>query len=120
MRQTIHLSTLVGFTIGYALIISQLTEGPHGIMITIRDGYADYMERLAAWLYPVDAKKREKLLTWKNLAYCGYCLAPYMAIPVFFTALKTMKIHINPLLALLGAGMATSIAAIIRHSAEQF
>nr|UVM82460.1 MAG: protein of unknown function DUF1360 [Bacteriophage sp.] len=96
-----------GFTSGYATTVSQLSPGPGDIFAKLRKKLTDKTEN-------ADNNITRSLGT---LAYCGWCLSPYMTLPAWVAAAKTHHIRFS-IKWLTGWAVATSIAAYYRHQAE--
>ena len=96
-----------GLTGGYAVTVAQLSTGPAYIFSKLR-------KKLTS-----EAENKANSLTSSlgGLAYCGWCLSPYMTLPAWVTTAKAFRIHFG-LKWLIGLAAATSIAACYRHQAE--
>lgn len=84
-----------GFIGGYVESAAQLTPGPGDILSKARE------------------LVRHKVPALGELTVCGWCLAPWVTIPVYLVASKGSKHKV------LGALSATAVAALYRHLAEQ-
>lgn len=80
---------------GYAESAAQLTPGPGKVLSKARE------------------LVRHKVPALSELTVCGWCLAPWVTIPVYLVASKGSRHKI------LGALSATAVAALYRHLAEQ-
>lgn len=80
---------------GYVESAAQLTPGPGDILSKGRE------------------LVRHKVSALSELTVCGWCLAPWVTIPVYLVASKDSRHKI------LGALSATAVAALYRHLAEQ-
>lgn len=96
-----------GLTAGYATTVTQLSPGPGNIFAKLRNKLTDKTEN-------TDNSLTRSLGT---LAYCGWCLSPYMTLPAWTAAAKLNNIHFG-LKWLAGWATATAIAAHYRHQAE--
>lgn len=96
-----------GLTAGYATTVTQLSPGPGYIFAKLRN-------KLTSKTETADNDLTSSLGT---LAYCGWCLSPYMTLPTWTAAAKIHHIHFG-LKWLAGWITATTIAAIYRHQAE--
>lgn len=96
-----------GLTSGYATTVTQLSPGPGNIFAKLRS-------KLTSKTETADNELTSSLGT---LAYCGWCLSPYMTLPAWTTAAKALHIHFGPKW-LAGWATATAIAAYYRHQAE--
>nr|UVN11176.1 MAG: protein of unknown function DUF1360 [Bacteriophage sp.] len=96
-----------GLTSGYATTVTQLSPGPGNIFAKLRNKLTTKTENAT----------NETILSFGTLAYCGWCLSPYMALPAWTTAAKALHIRFG-LKWLAGLATATAIAAHYRHQAE--
>lgn len=96
-----------GLTSGYAVTVTQLSTGPAYIFSKLRKKLTSETEN----------KPNSLTSSLSVLAYCGWCLSPYMTLPAWITAAKAFHIHFG-LKWLIGLATATSIAAYYRHQAE--
>lgn len=96
-----------GLTAGYATTVTQLSPGPGYIFSTLRNKLTKKTEE----------ENNELLASFGTIAYCGWCLSPYMTLPVWTAAAKTANIRFG-LKWLAGWATATAIAACYRHQAE--
>jgi hypothetical protein len=96
-----------GLTAGYATTVTQLSPGP---------GYAfsKLRKQLTA---KTENQTNDLTASLEELAYCGWCLSPYLALPAWVAATKAFHIHFS-LKWIIGLAAATSIAAYYRHQAE--
>lgn len=96
-----------GLTAGYATTVTQLSPGPGYVFSKLRNKLTDKTET-------ADNDLTRSLGT---LAYCGWCLSPYMTLPAWTAAAKASNIRFG-LKWLAGLVTATAIAAYYRHQAE--
>nr|UVN08988.1 MAG: protein of unknown function DUF1360 [Bacteriophage sp.]UVN09289.1 MAG: protein of unknown function DUF1360 [Bacteriophage sp.] len=96
-----------GLTSGYATTVTQLSPGPGNIFAKLRNKLTSKTETATNSL----------TRSLGTLAYCGWCLSPYMTLPAWVTAAKLNNIHFG-LKWLAGWATATAIAAHYRHQAE--
>lgn len=96
-----------GLTAGYATTVSQLSPGPGDIFAKLRKQLADKTENAA----------NETIHSFGSLAYCGWCLSPYVTLPAWTAVAKLNHIHFG-LKWLAGWATSTAIAAYYRHQAE--
>lgn len=96
-----------GLSAGYATTVTQLSPGPGDIFAKLR-------KKLTTKTENADNDLTRSLDT---LAYCGWCLSPYMTLPAWTAAAKTHHIRFG-LKWLTGWITATTIAAMYRHQAE--
>lgn len=96
-----------GLTGGYATTITQLSPGP---------GYAfsRFRKKLTA---KTENQTNSLTSSLGELAYCGWCLSPYLTLPAWTAAAKASHIHFGPKW-LAGWATSTAIAAYYRHQAE--
>lgn len=96
-----------GLTAGYATTVTQLSPGPGNIFAKLRNRLTSKTETATNSL----------TCSLGTLAYCGWCLSPYMTLPTWTTAAKALHIRFG-LKWLAGWATATAIAAHYRHQAE--
>ena len=96
-----------GLTAGYATTVTQLSPGPGGIFSKLRKQLTNKTEN-------ADNNLTRSL---GELAYCGWCLSPYMTLPAWTAVAKLNHIHFG-LKWLAGWMTSTAIAAHYRHQAE--
>jgi hypothetical protein len=96
-----------GLTAGYATTVTQLSPGPGNIFAKLRKQLTTKTENAT----------NETIHSFGSLAYCGWCLSPYTALPAWTAVAKIHHIHFS-LKWLAGLAAATSIAAYYRHQAE--
>lgn len=96
-----------GLTAGYATTVGQLSPGPGNIFAKLRKKLTSKTENAT----------NETIRSFGSLAYCGWCLSPYAALPTWTAVAKIHNIHFGPKW-IIGLAVATSIAAYYRHQAE--
>lgn len=96
-----------GLTSGYATTVSQLSPGPGDIFAKLREKLTDKTENA----------DNNIIRSLNALAYCGWCLSPYMTLPTWTITAKIHHIRFG-IKWLTGWAVATSIAAYYRHQAE--
>lgn len=96
-----------GLTAGYATTVTQLSPGPGYIFSKLRKQVTTKTEN----------QTNNLTSSLGELAYCGWCLSPYMTLPTWTAAAKLNHIHFG-LKWVAGLTVATSIAAYYRHQAE--
>ena len=96
-----------GLTSGYATTVTQLSPGPGNIFAKLRNKLTSKTE----------TANNSLIHSLGTLAYCGWCLSPYMTLPAWTAAAKAFHIHFG-LKWLAGWATATAIAAHYRHYAE--
>lgn len=96
-----------GLTSGYATTVTQLSPGPGNIFSKLRNKLTSKTE----------TTDNELPASFGTLAYCGWCLSPYMTLPAWATAAKLNHIRFGTKW-LAGWATATAIAAYYRHQAE--
>lgn len=96
-----------GLTAGYATTVTQLSPGPGYIFSKLRKQVTTKTEN----------QTNSLTSSLGELAYCGWCLSPYMTLPTWTAAAKIHHIHFG-LKWVAGLVTATSIAAYYRHQAE--
>lgn len=96
-----------GLTAGYATTVTQLSPGPGNIFSKLRNELTSKTENAG----------NELTRSLGTLAYCGWCLSPYLTLPAWTAAAKAANIRLG-VKWLAGLAAATSIAAYYRHQAE--
>lgn len=96
-----------GLTAGYAVTTTQLSPGPAWVFSKLRKQLTAKTEHQTNGL----------ISSLGELAYCGWCLSPYLALPAWVAATKAFHIRFG-LKWLIGLAATTSIAAYYRHQAE--
>jgi hypothetical protein len=96
-----------GLTAGYATTVTQLSPGPSYVFSKLRN-------KLTGKTETADNDLTRSLGT---LAYCGWCLSPYMALPTWTITAEAFHIRFG-IKWIIGLITATSIAAYYRHQAE--
>lgn len=96
-----------GLTAGYATTVGQLSPGPGNIFAKLRKKLTSKTENAT----------NETIHSFGSLAYCGWCLSPYMTLPAWAAAAKIHHIRFG-IKWLAGLTVAASIAAYYRHQAE--
>lgn len=96
-----------GLTSGYATTVTQLSPGPAYIFAKLRGKLTGKTEN----------KTSDLTSSLSELAYCGWCLSPYMTLATWTAAAKLNHIHFG-LKWLAGWMTSTAIAAYYRHQAE--
>lgn len=96
-----------GLTAGYAATVTQLSPGPGYVFSKLRKKIATKTEN----------KTNSLTSSLGELAYCGWCLSPYLTLPAWTTIAKASHIRFG-LKWVAGLMTATSIAAYYRHQAE--
>lgn len=96
-----------GLTAGYATTVTQLSPGPGNIFAKLRNKLTSKTETMS----------NELSASFGTLAYCGWCLSPYMTLPTWTITAKASHIRFG-FKWLAGLATATAIAAYYRHQAE--
>lgn len=96
-----------GLTAGYATSVTQLSPGPGYIFSTLRNKLTSKTE----------TANNDLASSLGTLAYCGWCLSPYMTLPTWAAAAKLNHIRFG-IKWLAGWATSTAIAAYYRHQAE--
>lgn len=96
-----------GLTAGYATTVTQLSPGPGYIFSKLRKQVTTKTEN----------QTNSLTSSLGELAYCGWCLSPYMTLPTWTITAKASRIRFG-LKWLAGLATATAIAAYYRHQAE--
>jgi hypothetical protein len=103
-----------GITAGYATTVVQLSTGPGYMFSALRRKLTVKTENLPSSL-PTWAKDYADSLG--ELAYCGWCLSPWVSLPVWAMSAKINRIRFG-VRWVAGWMVAASVAAFLRHSAE--
>lgn len=96
-----------GLTAGYATTVGQLSPGPGNIFAKLRKKLTNKTENA----------DNETIRSFGNLAYCGWCLSPYLTLPAWTATAKAFHVRFG-IKWLVGLATAASIAAYYRHQAE--
>lgn len=96
-----------GLTAGYATTVTQLSPGPGHAFSKLRKKITAKTENEA----------NDLTSSLGELAYCGWCLSPYLTLPTWTMIAKTFHIRFG-FKWLIGLATATSLAAYYRHQAE--
>lgn len=96
-----------GLIAGYAATVTQLSPGPGYVFSKLRKKITTKTEN----------KTNSLTSSLGELAYCGWCLSPYLTLPAWTAAAKASHIRFG-LKWVAGLMTATSIAAYYRHQAE--
>lgn len=96
-----------GLTSGYATTVTQLSPGPGDIFAKLR-------KKLTAKTENAD---NDLIRSFGSLAYCGWCLSPYMTLPTWTATAKAFHVRFG-LKWIAGLAASTAIAAYYRHQAE--
>lgn len=94
-------------TAGYATTVTQLSPGPGYVFSKLRKQLTTKTEN----------QTNDLTASLEELAYCGWCLSPYLTLPAWIASAKAFHIRFN-LKWLIGLATATSITAYYRHQAE--
>lgn len=107
IKEAVISAGLIG---GYADTMLQITEGPGHAFEYLRD----------MWEAFCGSMKSEAGKSFAQLAHCGWCLAPWLTVPLFsaLCALLTGKHRKRDYL--VGSAVATSLAAFLRHYADTY
>lgn len=96
-----------GLTAGYATSVTQLSPGPGYIFSKLRGTLTSKAEKQA----------NDLTSSLSELAYCGWCLSPYMTLPAWTAAAKAFHVRFG-VKWVIGLAASTAIAAYYRHQAE--
>lgn len=96
-----------GLTAGYATTVTQLSPGPGYVFSKLRNKLTSKTETAG----------NDLTHSLGTLAYCGWCLSPYMTLPTWTITAKASHIRFG-LKWLAGLATATAIAAYYRNQAE--
>lgn len=96
-----------GLTAGYTTTVTQLSPGPAHIFAKLRNKLTTKTENAS----------NDLTRSLGSLAYCGWCLSPYMTLPAWTAAAKLNHIHFG-IKWVIGLATSTAIAAYYRHQAE--
>lgn len=103
-----------GITAGYVTTVVQLSPGPGYMFSALRRKLTVKTENLSNSL-PTWAKDYVDSLG--ELAYCGWCLSPWVSLPVWAMAAKINRVRFG-VKWVTGWIVAAGMAAFLRHSAE--
>lgn len=96
-----------GIIAGYATTVTQLSPGPGYVFSKLRGKLTDKTENAG----------NDITRSLGTLAYCGWCLSPYVTLPAWTATAKAFHIHFG-LKWLTGWATATAIAAYYRNQSE--
>lgn len=96
-----------GITAGYATTVTQLSPGPGNSFAKLRSKLTSKTETMS----------NELSASFGTLAYCGWCLSPYLTLPAWTATAKAFHVRFG-IKWLIGLATAASIAAYYRHQAE--
>ena len=96
-----------GLTAGYATTVTQLSPGPGHVFSKLRNKLTSKTE----------TANDDLTRSFGTLAYCGWCLSPYVTLPTWTATAKIHHIRFG-FKWLTGLATATAIAAYYRHQAE--
>ena len=103
-----------GIAAGYATTVVQLSPGPGYVFSSLRRKLTVETENLPSSL-PTRVKDYAGSLG--ELAYCGWCLSPWVSLPVWAMSAKINRVRFG-VKWVAGWIVAASVAAFLRHSAE--
>lgn len=96
-----------GLTAGYATTVAQLSPGPGYVFSKLRKKIS----------VKTAANTSDLTFSLGELAYCGWCLSPYVTLPAWTATAKAFNIRFG-VKWIIGLAVATSIAAYYRHQSE--
>lgn len=103
-----------GITAGYATTVVQLSPGPGYAFSYLRSKLTIETENLPSSL---PTRVKDYVGSLGELAYCGWCLSPWVSLPVWAMAAKINRIRFG-VKWVSGWIVAAGVAAFLRHSAE--
>lgn len=103
-----------GIAAGYATTVVQLSPGPGHVFSKLRRKLIVKTDNLADSL-PTWAENY--VLSLGELAYCGWCLSPWVSLPVWAMAAKINRVRFG-VKWVAGWIVAAGVAAFLRHSGE--
>ena len=105
-----------GITAGYATTVVQLSPGPGYVFSSGRKRLTDFAASVAD-NRDLPPRVRQLGMSVEELAYCGWCLSPWVTLPVWAMAAKINRVRFG-VKWVAGWIVAASVAAFLRHSAE--
>jgi hypothetical protein len=116
---------IAGVISGYAATALQLTNGAHGLIKRARDTYTSAIDRKADSVVTGEEsdadteeqhrRKATNVRTWKELATCGWCIAPYVTVPAYIVTASALRDKQRLSAHLVGVAAASAVAAFLRH-----
>lgn len=106
-----------GVTAAYATTVVQLSPGPGYVFSTARRQFSDAAATMAD-KRDLPNVVRKLGVSAEELAYCGWCLSPWMTLPAWTVAARLNNVRFGARW-LLGWATAASIAAFLRNMAEK-
>lgn len=106
-----------GVTAAYATTVVQLSPGPGYLFSSARKRLTDSAASVAdnRDMPPV---VRQFGMSVEELAYCGWCLSPWAALPAWTVAARVNGVRFG-VRWLLGWATAAAVAAFLRNTAEK-
>lgn len=105
-----------GITAGYATTVVQLSPGPGYVFSVARKWLTDSAASVAD-ARELSPRVRQLGMSVEELAYCGWCLSPWVSLPVWAMAAKINRVPVG-VKWLAGWIVSAGVAAFLRHSAE--
>ena len=105
-----------GITAGYATTVVQLSPGPGYVFSAARTWLTDSAASVADDR-ELPPRVRQLGMSVEELAYCGWCLSPWVSLPVWAMSAKINRVRFG-VKWVAGWIVAAGVAAFLRHSAE--
>lgn len=105
-----------GITAGYATTVVQLSPGPGYVFSVARKWLTDSAANVADDR-ELPPRVRQLGMSVEELAYCGWCLSPWVSLPVWAMAARINRVRFG-VKWVAGWIVAAGVAAFLRHSAE--
>lgn len=106
-----------GIAAGYATTVVQLSPGPGYVFSVARKWLTDSAASVADDR-ELPPRVRQLGMSVEELAYCGWCLSPWAALPAWTIAARVNNVRFG-VRWLLGWATAAAIAAFLRNTAER-
>ena len=106
-----------GIAAGYATTVVQLSPGPGYVFSVARKWLTDSAASVADDR-ELPPRVRQLGMSVEELAYCGWCLSPWAALPAWTVAARMNGVRFG-VRWLLGWAIAAAIAAFLRNTAER-
>lgn len=121
---------VTGIVSGYAETVLQLSPGPGYVFSNLRDKINDHIRDLPAYPSARDFEDKREFRkahrksdwqhSWKELVTCGWCLAPWIALPIYTVLSITGTKRHKAVEYLAGGATATALSALVRHFADLY
>lgn len=124
---TLKAALVAGTITAYTTTVLQITDGPGNILKRARIVLRERIETPVPEReqFNSDEEFRKARLRWEyrtantKLLVCGWCLSPYVGVPVYAIVKRSIAKNEKGIAGwLVGAAFSVSVAALLRHTAE--